>query len=151
MADRPGELRKQKPYRTPTLESHGPVDELTKGVSGAATDGLIGSQVISDRDLKEHFAPVDGREVLRKLAVLPISTWTYLEAGQRARHIGPVAQDFAASFGVGASDRYIGTVDAIGVAFAAIQALAAGLEERDRLIAALRADLDQLTAGRRID
>ena len=110
---------------------------------------MHGSRIVSSADLKEHFGPVDGEEMLKKIAALPISSWTYLEAGKPTRHIGPMAQDFAASFGVGASDRYIGTVDAIGVALAAIQALAAGLEERDQLIAGLRADVEQLKEGRR--
>ena len=37
--------------------------------------------------------------------------------------IGPVAQDFYAAFGVGHGERHIATVDADGVALAAIQAL----------------------------
>ena len=40
-----------------------------------------------------------------------------------ARHIGPMAQDFHAAFGVGSSDKCIPTVDENGVALAAIQAL----------------------------
>lgn len=38
-------------------------------------------------------------------------------------HIRPVAQDFYAAFGVGEDPRRISTVDADGVALAAIQAL----------------------------
>ena len=39
------------------------------------------------------------------------------------RHIGPVAQDFHAAFGVGADDKHIAAIDRDGVALAAIQAL----------------------------
>ena len=39
------------------------------------------------------------------------------------RHIGPVAQDFRAAFDLGADDKTIATVDADGVALAAIQGL----------------------------
>jgi hypothetical protein len=39
------------------------------------------------------------------------------------RHIGPMAQDFAAAFGFGDTDRKISFIDANGVATVAIQAL----------------------------
>ncbi len=39
------------------------------------------------------------------------------------RHLGPVAQDFRAAFGLGRNDTTITTVDADGVALAAIQGL----------------------------
>jgi hypothetical protein len=57
------------------------------------------------------------------LAQLPISTWTYRTEEPKARHIGPMAQDFMATFHVGSSDKTIFQVDADGVAFAALQSL----------------------------
>ena len=45
------------------------------------------------------------------------------------RHIGPMAQDFYAAFGLGQGETTIATVDADGVALAAIQALAKENEE----------------------
>ena len=39
------------------------------------------------------------------------------------RHLGPVAQDFYRAFRLGGDDRHISTIDAEGVALAAIQAL----------------------------
>ena len=39
------------------------------------------------------------------------------------RHLGPVSEDFHRAFGLGANSRTIGTVDADGVALAAIQGL----------------------------
>ena len=39
------------------------------------------------------------------------------------RHVGPMAQDFHAAFGLGGDDKHINTVDADGVALAAIQGL----------------------------
>lgn len=44
-------------------------------------------------------------------------------------HIGPMAQDFNAAFQLGESDRAITTVDADGVALAAIQGLNQKLEQ----------------------
>lgn len=78
---------------------------------------------ISDRNVKEGFAPIDGDALLDTLATVPITTWRYREQDLGVRHIGPMAQDFQAAFGVGASDEFIFQVDADGVALAAIQAL----------------------------
>jgi hypothetical protein len=52
-----------------------------------------------------------------------------------------MAQDFFAAFGLGGSDRHIGSVDADGVALAAIQGLHAEADERLR---ALEAENHQL-------
>lgn len=76
----------------------------------------------SDRNLKKGFLPVDSRDILAKAAALPITTWTYKD-NPKATHVGPVAQDFRAAFGLGADDTGISTVDADGVALAAIQGL----------------------------
>lgn len=67
--------------------------------------------------------PVDGYEVLEKLAALPISTWNYQWDPPTTRHLGPMAQDFMATFGLGDDDTVINMVDANGVNMVAIQAL----------------------------
>jgi hypothetical protein len=90
----------------------------------------------SDRNLKENFQPVDARVVLAKVAALPLSEWNFKE-DTAARHVGPVAQDFHAAFGLGTDDKHIATVDADGVALSAIQ----GLNQKpESVTAALRAD-----------
>ena len=95
---------------------------------------------ISDRALKADVAPADGRAVLAAVATLPIATWRYRWDGPAVRHIGPMAQDFAAAFGVGEDDRSIHAVDGQGVALAAIQGLHREVEElRGRLAALERA------------
>jgi hypothetical protein len=76
----------------------------------------------SDRNLKENFRPVDAQQVLEKVAGLAIQQWNYKSTPGQS-HVGPVAQDFRAAFGLGADDTSIGTVDADGVALAAIQGL----------------------------
>ena len=76
----------------------------------------------SDRDSKVQIESVDSASILSKVASLPISTWRYkVEEGQV--HLGPMAQDFRAAFGLGADEKHIATIDADGVALAAIQAL----------------------------
>lgn len=104
----------------------------------------------SDRNQKEAFAPVEPREVLEKVAALPLSEWNYKQ-DPTSRHIGPMAQDFHAAFGVGPDDRHIATVDADGVALAAIQGLnqkveeqATALREREAQIARLESELSEL-------
>ncbi len=77
----------------------------------------------SDRNLKENFEPVDPAEVLEGVAQLPITTWNYKAEDDSIRHLGPVAQDFYATFGLGADDRHIAPLDSSGVALAAVQGL----------------------------
>ncbi len=77
----------------------------------------------SDRERKTHFTPVDPQLVLAKVAAMPLSEWSYRNEGESVRHVGPMAQDFHAAFGLGGDDKSIGTVDADGVALAAIQGL----------------------------
>jgi hypothetical protein len=83
----------------------------------------------SDRNLKENFKPLNAREILDKVAALPLSEWNY-KADTATRHFGPMAQDFHAAFGIGPDDKHIATVDADGVALAAIQGLNQKLEEQ---------------------
>lgn len=57
-----------------------------------------------------------------------MATWNYSADDPSIRHIGPMAQDFAAVFGVGADDRHIHPIDGQGVALAAVQGLVLDLE-----------------------
>jgi hypothetical protein len=85
---------------------------------------------LSDRNAKENFAEISPREVLERVNRLSVTTWNYKSQDSAIRHIGPMAQDFAAAFQVGESDRCITTVDADGVALAAIQGLNEIVEEQ---------------------
>lgn len=98
----------------------------------------------SDRNLKENFKPVDTRAVLAKLAATPVTEWNLIAQDPSTRHIGPMAQDFKAAFGVGEDDRHISTTDADGVAFAAIQGLNEIVKEKDARIAELEKRLGSL-------
>lgn len=94
--------------------------------------------VVSDRNVKTDFKPVDVRAVLDRVVKLPMTTWRYKEESGAPRHMGVMAQDFRAAFGLNTSDKTINTVDADGVALAAIQGLNAKLEARDREISDLK-------------
>jgi hypothetical protein len=94
----------------------------------------------SDRNIKQGFAPVDPKAILEKVAALPITRWHYTNDAATS-HVGPMAQDFHAAFGVGKDDKHIATVDADGVALAAIQGLNQKLEEE---LAKKNAEIDAL-------
>ena len=100
----------------------------------------------SDRNAKANFAPVDEQEVLARLAEIPITTWNYQSQDPSIRHIGPMSQDFYAAFGVGEDERHISTLDADGVALAAIQGLYQLVQEQAAWIAELEARLAALEA-----
>jgi len=108
--------------------------------------------VSSDRRLKENLRSVDTRDVLDKVVALDISTWNLKSQDPSIRHMGAMAQDFSAAFGLGESELGISTLDADGVALAAIQGLNAKVEDRlaakDAEIAALRAELTELRSVR---
>ncbi|MEE4172640.1 MAG: tail fiber domain-containing protein [Xanthomonadales bacterium] len=78
----------------------------------------------SDVNAKTAITPVDPETILEKVAALPINQWEYKDA-RGEPHIGPMAQDFHAAFGLGKSETGISTLDTSGVALAAIQALVA--------------------------
>ncbi len=87
----------------------------------------------SDRAAKEGFELVDAGKVLAALVKMPLKSWKYRNE-DKVRHIGPTAQDFRAAFHVGYDDKTIATVDADGVAMAAIQGLHQLVKEKDTMI-----------------
>ncbi|GAB4167684.1 MAG: hypothetical protein Kow0020_00730 [Wenzhouxiangellaceae bacterium] len=93
----------------------------------------------SSRALKQDFTPVDPLSILDGVMQLDLATWRYRESDE-TRHLGPVAEDFQTIFGLG-DGQSIATVDADGVALAAIQGLNQKLEAEN---AALRAELAEL-------
>ena len=96
---------------------------------------------MSDRESKENFQQVDAESVLRKVVEMPITTWNYRSEGSKVRHLGPMAQDVYAAFALGDSDKGITTIDADGIALAAIQGLTQRLGRQDSKIEMLQAHL----------
>ena len=120
--------------------------------SGATLGVQLGANAtswsaLSDRNAKKDFAPVDGREVLRKLDEVPVQSWRYKwdEAGSTP-HLGPVAQEFKAAFFPGRDDKSISTLEFDGVELAAIQGLHALVKEKDARISALEQRLADIEA-----
>ena len=111
-------------------------DLLTLDTGGDLT--LTGTLAqLSRRDSKEHFSPVDHRALLAALKDLPITTWNYKHQPDDQRHLGPVAEDFHAAYGLGESAEHIAASDMAAVALAASQALVHEVEARDTRIAEL--------------
>ena len=96
---------------------------------------------VSDVGTKHRFRDLDGEDVLARLARMPVTEWSYTAQDDAIRHIGPTAQDFHAAFGLGEDPLRIGTMDADGVALAAVKAL----EARTRQLADRNAVLAGLT------
>ncbi len=98
----------------------------------------------SDRTTKTDISPVDPEAVLAKVAQLPIATWRKI--GDTGMHLGPMAQDFAAAFGLGEDDRHVSVIDLAGVSLAAIQALQGQVQVKDLEIQELQQRLVALEA-----
>ena len=115
------------------------------GASGLKINpGASSWSYLSDLDGKTNFNSVDTTEVLAQLVAIPIRTWNYKTQDPSIRHIGPVAQDFYSAFNIGNDDRHISTVDADGVALAAIQGLHQKLVEAEEKYAKLQRQNDNL-------
>jgi hypothetical protein len=93
----------------------------------------------SDRTTKTDIEAVDPDAILAKVSALPIATWR--KKGEEATHLGPMAQDFSAAFGLGEDERRVAPLDVAGVGLAAIQALHDQVKELTERISALEAEL----------
>ncbi|MGI8967213.1 MAG: tail fiber domain-containing protein [Limisphaerales bacterium] len=110
------------------------IDELGNPTAGVSVDpGGTSWSTLSDRNAKKNFQPLDKKEVLEKLAAMPVDYWNYKwESDKDVPHIGPVAQDFKAAFYPGRDDKSITTLEFDGVALAAIQGLNEKLQDQAR-------------------
>ena len=111
----------------------------------AGTVYANGVMLTSDRNAKENFSAVNARAVLAKVASLPVTEWNYKTDNKDVQHIGPMAQDFQAAFGLdGADDKHISVVDEGGVALAAIQGLNQKLEEAEQALTTKDSEIQEL-------
>jgi hypothetical protein len=117
----------------------------SSNVTVAGTVTANGVLLTSDRNAKQNFMELNSQSVLAKVASLPMTRWNYKTDGKDVQHIGPMAQDFHAAFGLdGADDKHISVVDEGGVALAAIQGLNQKIEEKDAEIQQLQQSVDEL-------
>jgi hypothetical protein len=102
----------------------------------------------SDRNMKENLEPVDSGDVLDKVSRLPILRWNAKGADPNVKHVGPMAQDFKAAFGLGDDEKLISTIDLDGVSLAAIQALKKRNEELEERLRAVECALESMASLR---
>ena len=117
-AQGPDEFRTQMPIYTPTLNQ------------------------TSARAKKTNVEPVDPERVLAGVESLDVSTWEFIDTDD-GRHLGPMAGAFHETFDVGGDDGTISTVDADGVAFAAIQGLTERHAATDERVEELERDTER--------
>ena len=103
-------------------------------INGTLTQG-------SSRANKKNIQSIDTHNVLEQLTALPIHQWTYKHEAQDVKHMGPMAEDFYQTFKLGTTSKGISSLDASGIAMAAIQALSLKLDEKDQRIAKLESQL----------
>jgi hypothetical protein len=108
----------------------------TTGVTLSAGGGSWAS--VSDRAAKQNFSEIHPREILQRVAQMPILKWNYKTQDANIQHIGPMAQDFYSAFNVGEDEKHITTVDADGVSLAAIQGLNQIVQEQQAEINTLK-------------
>jgi hypothetical protein len=138
------------------IRADGGVRMLTNSaanVGASLSSGGSSWNIVSDRDRKRDFAPVEGDDVLARIRNLPVTTWAYIDEAGNVRHMGPMAQDWHAAFGFSADDTTINMSDLDGVTLASVQALErqtaelqAQLVERDARIAEMEAWLARMEA-----
>lgn len=101
--------------------SSGSSSGLSAGDYGSIASGLGSLIAASSRELKEVGTKVSGTGILNKLRAMNIYRWNY--KGETVQHIGPMAEDFKAVFGVG-DGKTLALVDVMGVLLASMQGLA---------------------------
>lgn len=124
---------------------------------GGSSGGGGGSGETSDRALKRDVRPttwtndseqvkpsledgngVNGFALLKALENLPTSTWRYDWEDPQIRHLGPMAQDWYETFGLGNDNTTIAPVDVAGVLITAIQALTQKIHSLEQEVSHLK-------------
>lgn len=100
----------------------------------------------SSRSIKHGFTSVDANQILKKVEGLNISQWIYKRDHSGAAHLGPMAEEFHAAFGLGADDKHLAPTDLAGVAVASVQALNQRVQEQDAEIRRLKQEAATLEA-----
>ena len=126
------------------------ISKVGTGVQEMTVDGS-GNLVIqgtltqgSSRTLKENITPVNSTDVLSRIEAMPVYTWNYKTSADEDRHLGPMAEDFSAAFGLGVDSRHIAPGDLAGVAVAGVKELHAQVLERDTRVQTLERENEEL-------
>jgi len=125
---------------TPLIYGEFDNDHVTINGTFEVTAGISNP---SSRKLKKNFEQINAAEILDKIANLSIEKWVYKHREDEL-HIGPIAEDFYETFGLGASSEQISTIDSDGIALAAIQALKSENDELRQLITNLQSQVEEI-------
>lgn len=90
----------------------------------------------SSETVKQAIEPLDESEIIRRISNVGIHEWSYTN-NPDIRHIGPMAEEFYAAFGLGSSERSISASNMAGLGLAGIQALEARNRELEERLAKL--------------
>jgi hypothetical protein len=103
---------------------------------------------LSDRAQKSDFRSIDLSDLLERISRIDIGTWRYVNQDPSIRHVGPTARDFNALLPElgGEGERFINSLDADGVALAAIQGLYEMVLRQQDQIRELMGEVRRLTA-----
>ena len=106
----------------------------------ASGDLTIGGSLteLSSRAAKTDIEEIDPLTILQQLSQMDIPVWSYTHDPNGTRHLGPMAEDFWAAFGLGRDDKHIALTDKAGVALAAIKGLDRKAQTTEQQIAELK-------------
>jgi hypothetical protein len=99
----------------------------------------------SDRNMKDNILNVNTTAILEAVMQLGISSWSY-KSDKKVQHIGPMAQDFRALFGLGKDEKTISTLDLSGIALASIQELNHQVAQKEEKITTLEIQVENLSS-----
>jgi trimeric autotransporter adhesin len=118
--------------------------EFNSGVTTARlTTGGVWTNA-SDKNIKRNISTLDAKEILNKIAALPVTRWSYIAEGDSITHIGPMAQDFYALFKTGQDDKTVSTIDPAGVALIGVQQLKIENDNLKTELNNLRKQIDEI-------
>lgn len=106
-------------------------NQANQGMFGTALGAGVGLFAASSKTLKDVEGDVDPDAALESVVKTPVKAWRYKD-GDRSLRLGPMAEDVAASTGVGDGKR-LDIVTELGTLRAAVQALAKDKKPRKRL------------------
>ena len=84
---------------------------LSNGNVVVAGDLAVGSS----REIKHGIEPADTETLLDSLMEMGVYEWTYNNDTDGVRHLGPIAEDFHATFGLGRDPQHLSPGDSAGV------------------------------------
>jgi len=97
----------------------------------------------SSRAAKQDIVEIDERNILDRVAQMPIYEWSYKSA-PASRHIGPMAEEYHEEFGLAGGGKGLAGTDMAGLSLASIKALHAQLRELKEQNIALQERLQNL-------